>query len=73
MVWPASSGVSSMPLRFWDEHDGSKYHDAYFADHPGVWTHGDFIEIPEHGGVVINGRSDTTQNPGGVPIGPAEI
>jgi acetoacetyl-CoA synthetase len=63
----------SMPIAFWDDPDGSRYHDAYFAEHPGVWTHGDFIEIREHGGVVIYGRSDTTLNPGGVRIGTAEI
>lgn len=63
----------SMPTRFWDDEDGSRYHDAYFAEHPGVWTHGDFIEIRPEGGVVIYGRSDTTLNPGGVRIGTAEI
>jgi acetoacetyl-CoA synthetase len=63
----------SMPIGFWDDPDGSRYHEAYFAEHPGVWTHGDFIEIREHGGVVIYGRSDTTLNPGGVRIGTAEI
>jgi acetoacetyl-CoA synthetase len=63
----------SMPIGFWDDPDGSRYHDAYFAEHAGVWTHGDFIEIREHGGVVIYGRSDTTLNPGGVRIGTAEI
>jgi acetoacetyl-CoA synthetase len=63
----------SMPIGFWDDPDGRRYHEAYFAEHPGVWTHGDFIEIREHGGVVIYGRSDTTLNPGGVRIGTAEI
>jgi acetoacetyl-CoA synthetase len=63
----------SMPIGFWGDADGSRYREAYFADHPGVWTHGDFIEIREHGGVVIYGRSDTTLNPGGVRIGTAEI
>jgi acetoacetyl-CoA synthetase len=63
----------SMPLRFWNDPDGAKYRAAYFEQHPGVWTHGDFIEIREHGGVVIYGRSDTTLNPGGVRIGTAEI
>jgi acetoacetyl-CoA synthetase len=63
----------SMPVGFWDDPDGSRYHDAYFADHPGVWTHGDFIEIRPEGGVIIYGRSDTTLNPGGVRIGTAEI
>jgi acetoacetyl-CoA synthetase len=63
----------SMPVSFWDDPDGRRYHEAYFADHPGVWTHGDFIEITPEGGVVIYGRSDTTLNPGGVRIGTAEI
>ncbi|MGH8884012.1 MAG: acetoacetate--CoA ligase [Egibacteraceae bacterium] len=63
----------SMPIGFWGDEDGSRYRDAYFAEHPGVWTHGDFIEIRPSGGVVIYGRSDTTLNPGGVRIGTAEI
>jgi acetoacetyl-CoA synthetase len=63
----------SMPVGFWGDTDGSRYRDAYFAEHPGVWTHGDFIEIRPSGGVVIYGRSDTTLNPGGVRIGTAEI
>jgi acetoacetyl-CoA synthetase len=63
----------SMPISFWNDPDGSRYRDAYFAEHPGVWTHGDFIEIRPEGGVVIYGRSDTTLNPGGVRIGTAEL
>ncbi|MGH8906265.1 MAG: acetoacetate--CoA ligase [Egibacteraceae bacterium] len=63
----------SMPTGFWGDRDGSRYHAAYFAQRPGVWTHGDFIEIRPEGGVVIYGRSDTTLNPGGVRIGTAEI
>ena len=63
----------SMPVSFWDDADGAKYREAYFAENPGVWTHGDFIEIRPEGGVVIYGRSDTTLNPGGVRIGTAEI
>jgi len=63
----------SMPVAFWGDADGSRYRAAYFADHPGVWTHGDFIEIRPEGGVVIYGRSDTTLNPGGVRIGTAEL
>jgi acetoacetyl-CoA synthetase len=63
----------SMPVSFWNDPDGLRYHEAYFADNPGVWTHGDFIEITPHGGVIIYGRSDTTLNPGGVRIGTAEI
>ncbi len=63
----------SMPISFWDDPDGKKYHAAYFDSFPGIWTHGDFIEITEHGGVIIYGRSDATLNPGGVRIGTAEI
>lgn len=63
----------SMPVRFWDDPDGEKYRAAYFDRWPGVWAHGDYIEIRPHGGVVISGRSDTTLNPGGVRIGTAEI
>ncbi|MBS3779580.1 MAG: acetoacetate--CoA ligase [Desulfovermiculus sp.] len=63
----------SMPLYFWDDPDGNKYHDAYFDIYPGVWRHGDFIEINDRGGVIIYGRSDATLNPGGVRIGTAEI
>lgn len=63
----------SMPLGFWGDEDDRRYHDAYFAEHAGVWTHGDFIEVTSSGGVIIYGRSDTTLNPGGVRIGTAEL
>jgi acetoacetyl-CoA synthetase len=63
----------SMPVSFWRDPDDTRYRAAYFTDHPGVWTHGDFIEIRPEGGVIIYGRSDTTLNPGGVRIGTAEI
>ncbi|MGH3666092.1 MAG: acetoacetate--CoA ligase, partial [Egibacteraceae bacterium] len=63
----------SMPTGFWDDPDGARYRTAYFDANPGVWTHGDYIELTPHGGVVIHGRSDTTLNPGGVRIGTAEI
>lgn len=63
----------SMPIYFWDDPDGKKYHGAYFDVYPGVWRHGDYIEINERGGVTIYGRSDATLNPGGVRIGTAEI
>ncbi|AWI81242.1 acetoacetate--CoA ligase [Parazoarcus communis] len=62
-----------MPLGFWGDDDGSKYHAAYFDRFPNVWCHGDFCEITAHGGLVIYGRSDATLNPGGVRIGTAEI
>jgi acetoacetyl-CoA synthetase len=63
----------SMPVGFWRDTDGSHYKDTYFKTFPNVWTHGDYIEITEHGGIIIYGRSDTTLNPGGVRIGTAEI
>jgi acetoacetyl-CoA synthetase len=63
----------SMPIYFWDDPDGKKYHSAYFDVYPNVWRHGDFIEINDRGGVAIYGRSDATLNPGGVRIGTAEI
>jgi acetoacetyl-CoA synthetase len=63
----------SMPIAFWNDPDGAKYRDAYFDVYPGIWRHGDYIEINDHGGVKIYGRSDATLNPGGVRIGTAEI
>lgn len=63
----------SMPIYFWNDPDGKKYRSAYFNDFSGVWSHGDFITINDHGGVQIFGRSDATLNPGGVRIGTAEI
>ena len=62
-----------MPVGFWNDPDGKKYHAAYFDRFPNVWCHGDFAEWTEHGGIVIYGRSDATLNPGGVRIGTAEI
>jgi acetoacetyl-CoA synthetase len=63
----------SMPVRFWNDPDGSRYHDAYFAMFENTWRHGDWAELTEHAGLVIHGRSDATLNPGGVRIGTAEI
>ena len=63
----------SMPVSFWNDPDGSKYRAAYFEHYPGVWRHGDWSELTEHGGMIITGRSDATLNPGGVRIGTAEI
>ena len=63
----------SMPIFFWGDEDGSKYHSAYFDEYPGIWTHGDFIMVTKRGGVIMFGRSDATLNPGGVRIGTAEI
>ena len=63
----------SMPVSFWNDESGEKYRSAYFEKFPGVWTHGDFIEVTERGGLIIYGRSDATLNPGGVRIGTAEL
>ena len=68
-----SAPFPSMPLGFWNDADGSKYHAAYFDKFPGVWHHGDYLEYTEHGGLIIYGRSDAVLNPGGVRIGTAEI
>jgi acetoacetyl-CoA synthetase len=62
-----------MPVGFWNDSDGRKYHAAYFERFPGVWTHGDYVEQTEHDGVIIYGRSDAVLNPGGVRIGTSEI
>ncbi|PJB72276.1 MAG: acetoacetate--CoA ligase [Alphaproteobacteria bacterium CG_4_9_14_3_um_filter_47_13] len=62
-----------MPVMFWNDSDGQKYHDAYFDRFENVWCHGDWIERTVHDGFIIHGRSDATLNPGGVRIGTAEI
>jgi len=63
----------SMPLGFWNDNDGSRYHDAYFNQFAGTWAQGDYAEQRITGGMVIHGRSDAVLNPGGVRIGTAEI
>ncbi len=63
----------SSPVGFWNDPDGARYRAAYFERFPGVWAHGDFLEVTEEGGFVIHGRSDAVLNPGGVRIGTAEI
>lgn len=63
----------SMPIGFWNDPDGARYRAAYFETYPGIWHHGDFVELTAHNGIVIYGRSDATLNPGGVRIGTAEI
>ncbi len=68
-----TAAFPSMPIYFWDDPDGKKYHSAYFDVYPGVWRHGDYIMITDRGTVIIYGRSDATLNPGGVRIGTAEI
>jgi len=63
----------SVPIYFWDDPDNKRLHAAYFEVFPNIWTHGDYVEITERGGMIIYGRSDATLNPGGVRIGTAEI
>jgi acetoacetyl-CoA synthetase len=63
----------SMPVAFWNDPDGRKYRAAYFDKFPGVWCHGDYVELTGHAGMIIYGRSDAVLNPGGVRIGTAEI
>lgn len=65
--------MPSMPIGFWGDADGSRFHAAYFADYPGVWCHGDWIRIDEDGGCVITGRSDSTLNRGGVRLGTSDF
>jgi acetoacetyl-CoA synthetase len=63
----------NMPVGFWGDQDGARYHNAYFAEFAGLWHHGDWVEKTAHDGYIIHGRSDATLNPGGVRIGTAEI
>jgi acetoacetyl-CoA synthetase len=65
--------MPSMPVFFWNDPGNKRYHASYFERYPGVWRHGDFIEITERGSVIIFGRSDATLNRDGVRIGTAEI
>jgi len=63
----------SMPVGFWNDPEDERYRAAYFEKFPNIWCHGDFVELTDHNGIVIYGRSDATLNPGGVRIGTAEI
>jgi acetoacetyl-CoA synthetase len=65
--------MPSMPICFWGDADGSRLRDSYFDHYPGVWRHGDWIEITERGTAIISGRSDSTINRGGVRMGTSEI
>jgi acetoacetyl-CoA synthetase len=65
--------MPSMPVAFWDDPDGARYRAAYFEDLPGVWRHGDWIEIAADGSCIITGRSDATLNRGGVRMGTSEF
>jgi acetoacetyl-CoA synthetase len=65
--------MPSMPIFFWGDEDGSRLRESYFDMYPGVWRHGDWIEISERGTAIISGRSDSTINRGGIRMGTAEI
>jgi acetoacetyl-CoA synthetase len=65
--------MPSMPLYLWGDEDGSRYRESYFDTYPGIWRHGDWIEITERGTAIIYGRSDSTINRGGVRMGTSEI
>ncbi|MGZ4407788.1 MAG: acetoacetate--CoA ligase [Gaiellaceae bacterium] len=65
--------MPSMPLYLWGDEDGSRYHESYFSTFPGVWRHGDWIEITDRGTAIITGRSDATINRGGVRMGTSEL
>lgn len=65
--------MPSMPLYFWGDEGGHRYHESYFDTYPGIWRHGDWIRITERGGAIIYGRSDTTINRQGVRMGTGEI
>ncbi len=65
--------MPSMPLHLWGDEDGSRYHDSYFDFYPGVWRHGDWIEITRRETAIIYGRSDSTINRGGIRMGTSEI
>jgi acetoacetyl-CoA synthetase len=65
--------MPSMPVGFWNDPDGTRYRESYFETYPGVWRHGDWIEMLPDGGCVIYGRSDATLNRGGVRMGTSEF
>ncbi len=65
--------MPSMPVFFWGDEDGARYRESYFEMFPGVWRHGDWIEITSRGTAIIYGRSDSTINRGGIRMGTSEI
>ena len=65
--------MPSMPVFFWNDPDGRRYRQSYFEDYPGVWRHGDWIELKSAGGAIISGRSDSTLNRGGIRMGTSEF
>ena len=62
-----------MPISFWGDDDGSRLRESYFSMYPGIWRHGDWIEITDRGTAIISGRSDSTINRGGIRMGTSEI
>jgi acetoacetyl-CoA synthetase len=65
--------MPSMPIFFWGDEDGSRLRESYFSMYPGIWRHGDWIEITDRGTAIIYGRSDSTINRGGIRMGTSEI
>ncbi|WP_327110303.1 acetoacetate--CoA ligase [Nocardia sp. NBC_01730] len=65
--------MPSMPVHFWRDDDGKRYHDAYFDTYPGIWRHGDWITITDRHSVIVHGRSDSTLNRHGIRMGSADI
>lgn len=65
--------MPSMPIFFWNDPHKKRYRESYFETYPGVWRHGDWIEITATGGIIVSGRSDATLNRGGVRIGTSEV
>jgi acetoacetyl-CoA synthetase len=65
--------MPSMPIYFWGDENGERYRESYFEMYPGIWRHGDWIEITDRGTAIISGRSDSTINRGGVRMGTSEI
>jgi acetoacetyl-CoA synthetase len=65
--------MPSMPIGFWNDPDGDRYRSAYFEMFPGVWRHGDWITITDHGSIIVHGRSDSTLNRHGIRMGSADI
>ncbi len=65
--------MPSMPVYFWGDESGERYRESYFSMYPGIWRHGDWIEITSRGTAIIYGRSDSTINRGGVRMGTSEI
>ncbi len=65
--------LPSMPIFFWNDEDGTRYHDSYFDVWPGIWRHGDWVRITPSGGATIYGRSDATINRHGIRMGTADL